>query len=185
MTARDRVRATAPLDDPAVGGEPLVVDPAETGDRLDRHASGHATLVEDDRQSAGRPSTTRVVLPGPSGDFQAGGPGTKRLEILVDGWRVVVELEPASRAALRDRARRVAAEASRDGPLEVRAIIPGRVLSVAVAAGDSVAAGQQLLVVEAMKMQNELKAPRNGVVERVAVGAGETIELGDLLVVLS
>jgi biotin carboxyl carrier protein len=53
-----------------------------------------------------------------------------------------------------------------------------------VTAGDAVEAGQALLVVEAMKMQNELRAPHGGVVERVAVGEGATIEHGDLLVVL-
>jgi biotin carboxyl carrier protein len=63
-------------------------------------------------------------------------------------------------------------------------MIPGRVAAVAVAPGDVVAAGQTLLVVEAMKMQNELRTPRSGTVERVAVGVGETIDLGDLLVVL-
>jgi biotin carboxyl carrier protein len=50
--------------------------------------------------------------------------------------------------------------------------------------GDDVAAGQQILVVEAMKMQNELRAPREGTVERVAVAVGDTIEVGDLLVVV-
>ena len=64
-------------------------------------------------------------------------------------------------------------------------MIPGRVAAVAVAVGDAVTAGQTLLVVEAMKMQNELRSPRDGVVERVAVAVGETIDLGDLLVVLS
>jgi biotin carboxyl carrier protein len=64
-------------------------------------------------------------------------------------------------------------------------MIPGRVAAVAVAVGDSVTVGQTLLVVEAMKMQNELRAPRDGVVERVSVGVGETIDLGDLLVVLA
>jgi glutaconyl-CoA decarboxylase len=51
-------------------------------------------------------------------------------------------------------------------------------------AGDAVVASQQLLVVEAMKMQNELRAPRDGTITRVAVGAGENIEVGDLLLVL-
>jgi biotin carboxyl carrier protein len=54
-----------------------------------------------------------------------------------------------------------------------------------VAAGDEVVAGQQLLVVEAMKMQNELRAPRDGNIERVAVGVGQTIEVGDLLLVIT
>ena len=70
------------------------------------------------------------------------------------------------------------------GPTDVRAIIPGRVVSVAVAVGEDVEAGQQLLVVEAMKMENELRAPRAGTVERVAVGPGQTVELGDTLIVL-
>ena len=46
-------------------------------------------------------------------------------------------------------------------------------------------AGQQLLVVEAMKMQNELRAPRAGTIEKIAVGPGQTIEVGDLLVVIA
>jgi biotin carboxyl carrier protein len=74
---------------------------------------------------------------------------------------------------------------SGSGPFEVRAMIPGRVAGVAVTVGDLVTAGQTLVVVEAMKMQNELRAPRDGTVERVSVGVGETIDLGDLLVVLT
>ena len=58
-------------------------------------------------------------------------------------------------------------------------------MTVSVAAGEAVTAGQQLLVVEAMKMQNELRAPRDGTVERVAVATGTTIEVGDLLLVLA
>jgi biotin carboxyl carrier protein len=47
-----------------------------------------------------------------------------------------------------------------------------------------VVAGQQLLAVEAMKMQNELRAPRDGTIDRVAVAPGRTIEVGDLLLVI-
>ena len=74
--------------------------------------------------------------------------------------------------------------ATHSGPTDVRAIIPGVVVSVSVAAGDQVVTGQQLLAIEAMKMQNELRAPRDGTVERIAVGVGETIDLGDLLMVI-
>ena len=109
---------------------------------------------------------------------------SRRMEVVVDGWRFEVEVESEERAALRERARRDRDDASQSGPAEVRAIIPGVVLSVAVAPGDEVTAGQQLLVVEAMKMQNELRAPRAGTVERVAVGERSTIEVGDVLVVI-
>jgi 3-methylcrotonyl-CoA carboxylase alpha subunit len=104
--------------------------------------------------------------------------------VLVDGWLVIVEIESERRASLRTRARRGAEDTVHGGPTQVRAIIPGRIISVAVVPGDPVDAGQELLVVEAMKMQNELRAPRSGIVSNVAVGVGGTIEVGDLLLVL-
>jgi biotin carboxyl carrier protein len=110
--------------------------------------------------------------------------GTEVREVVVDGWRVEVEIEPERRAVLRERARHGAGAASKGGPVEVRAIIPGRIVAVSVKPGDDVEAGQQILVVEAMKMQNELRAPREGSVERVGVALGDTIEVGDLLVVI-
>jgi biotin carboxyl carrier protein len=58
-------------------------------------------------------------------------------------------------------------------------------VAVSVVTGDAVTAGQQLLVVEAMKMQNELRAPRDGTISRVGVAPGVKIEVGDLLVVIS
>jgi biotin carboxyl carrier protein len=129
------------------------------------------------------PGPTRVLL-GPLEGDAGDGRGVARREVVVDGWRVELEIEAERRAALRDRARRGRAEAAQGGPSEVRAIIPGRVVSVSVVPGDPVVASQQLLVVEAMKMQNELRAPRDGTVTRVAVAAGENIEVGDLLLVL-
>ena len=69
-------------------------------------------------------------------------------------------------------------------PTVIRAIIPGRVATIRVAVGDVVEAGQGILVVEAMKMQNELRAPRAGTIDRVAVAEGQTIDNGDLLAVL-
>jgi biotin carboxyl carrier protein len=110
--------------------------------------------------------------------------GTEVREVVVGGWRIEVEIEPERRAVLRERARRGAGAASAGGPVEVRAIIPGRVVAVSVFPGDDVVAGQQILVVEAMKMQNELRAPREGTVERVGVAVGDTIDVGDLLVLI-
>jgi biotin carboxyl carrier protein len=111
--------------------------------------------------------------------------GRRALEVVVDGWHFEFDVEDAARAELRDRATkdRLARVGSGEA-LEIRAIIPGRIASVAVTAGDSVEMGQTLLAVEAMKMQNELRAPRAGTVARVAAAAGTTVELGDLLVVL-
>jgi biotin carboxyl carrier protein len=70
------------------------------------------------------------------------------------------------------------------GRQNVAAPMPGKVVRVLVNVGDSVEEGQGLVVVEAMKMQNEMKAVRPGRVIEVRAGAGETVGAGDTLVVL-
>ncbi len=111
--------------------------------------------------------------------------GAVRVEVVAGGWRFELEVEPARRAALRERATRAASAVGSGGAMEVHAMIPGRVVAVAVAAGDVVRRGAQLLVVEAMKMQNDVPSPADAVVARVSVSPGDTVELGDLLVVLA
>ena len=68
---------------------------------------------------------------------------------------------------------------------EVGASMPGRVVQVLVEPGESVEKGAQLLMVEAMKMETAVTAPRHAVVETVAVSTGEEVEAGDLLVRLA
>jgi acetyl/propionyl-CoA carboxylase alpha subunit len=70
------------------------------------------------------------------------------------------------------------------GPRAVKAPMPGRVVRVLVAAGDEVAEQQGVVVIEAMKMQNELKSPKAGRVARVAVAEGDTVAAGDVLIVV-
>jgi biotin carboxyl carrier protein len=70
------------------------------------------------------------------------------------------------------------------GRQKIAAPMPGKVVRVLVNVGDLVDAGQGLVVVEAMKMQNEMKATRPGCVIEVRAGAGETVGAGDTLVVL-
>lgn len=67
----------------------------------------------------------------------------------------------------------------------VRAPMPGTVLQVGVSKGDQVTKGQMLLVLEAMKMENEILAPGDGVVEDVLVTQGISVNAGDVLIVLS
>jgi Biotin-requiring enzyme len=117
-------------------------------------------------------------------DLRRAALGIRRLEVVIDGWRFELDVESEARARLRERATSSGGGTAKGGPSQVRAIIPGRVVSVDVAEGDTVEAGGRLLVLEAMKMQNELKAPRAGTVARVAVAPGETVELGDVLVVI-
>ncbi len=70
------------------------------------------------------------------------------------------------------------------GPKTVKATMPGRVVRVLAAKGDTVEANQGAVVIEAMKMQNELKSPKAGVVADVRVAAGDTVALGDVLIVV-
>ena len=170
------------------GPPALIADHGPSGPTIDG-ASTTARLVRLDperailREAPGAPAHLLLI-----GNASAGQPapsGVTRRDVVIDGWRIELTAESATRAALRERARRGRAEAGTSGPTKVHAIIPGVVVAVSVAPGDAVTAGQQLLVVEAMKMQNELRAPRDGTVEQVAVGPGSTIEVGDLLLVLA
>jgi biotin carboxyl carrier protein len=70
------------------------------------------------------------------------------------------------------------------GSSVVRSQMAGKVLDVLVAAGDEVEAGRPLLVIEAMKMENEVRSPRQGTVRSVAVRPGQPVETGAELVVV-
>jgi biotin carboxyl carrier protein len=81
--------------------------------------------------------------------------------------------------AVRDQETRSVRQAAGDG--RVKAPIPGLIARLNVDVGQSVESGQPLLVLEAMKMENEIRAPKNGVVRQVAVKPGQTVMLGELL----
>ncbi|MDI9622271.1 MAG: biotin/lipoyl-binding protein [Acidobacteriota bacterium] len=75
-------------------------------------------------------------------------------------------------------------ESAAGGDRPVKAAMPGRIVKVLVEDGQEVAAGTGLVVLEAMKMQNELRAPRAGRVRQLAVCAGQTVEAGQTLLVV-
>ena len=91
-------------------------------------------------------------------------------------WRV------AARCTLRDL---IDASQQSSGPAPLLAPMPGLVLRVSVAVGDSVSAGQGLVVVEAMKMENELRATTAGVVTAVRAVPGTAVEKGAVLIELA
>jgi biotin carboxyl carrier protein len=101
---------------------------------------------------------------------------------------VVTSRATAIRVALVDKRRR----AQRDrtgrrhdgGRAEVKAMMPGRIVNVLVQPGDEVSHQQGLVVVEAMKMENELKSPKAGKIVEVRVSPGQTVEKGELLVII-
>lgn len=101
------------------------------------------------------------------------------------GWRVSVSQREFDIAVLTPTEAIEAVAAEREkGPSRVTAPIPGKVVSVKVAVGDEVTAGQSLVVLEAMKMENELAADQDGKVAAVHVSGGETVNGGELLVEL-
>jgi biotin carboxyl carrier protein len=76
-------------------------------------------------------------------------------------------------------------DAAESGEVTVRAPMPGLIVAVLVSEGEQVKAGQTLVILESMKMQNELKAPRAGTVQRVSIQSGTTVEQRKVLVTLT
>ena len=62
--------------------------------------------------------------------------------------------------------------------------MPGKVVRILKAVGDEVAKGDGVIVVEAMKMQNEMKSPKDGVIKEIRVAESDTVGAGDILVVI-
>jgi len=102
--------------------------------------------------------------------------GTKH-EVSFSDRTVIVDLyDPLSMK------RKRGADDADGGGSHIRAIMPGRVVRIHVAPGDAVRRGQGMLILEAMKMENEIVAPRDGIVAELLVAAGQAVENGDDLV---
>lgn len=79
---------------------------------------------------------------------------------------------------------RRAAGASMEGPQQIKAPMPGKIVRVLVSEGTEVEAGQGVAVVEAMKMQNEIKSPKAGRVQKLTAKEGTSVNAGDVLAVV-
>jgi pyruvate carboxylase subunit B len=97
----------------------------------------------------------------------------------IDGWRFNVDALDERTRAIRDLS---AANAVAAGPAPLKAPMPGLVVRVLTSEGSEVRAGEPLVVMEAMKMENELRAPSAGRVRIVHVKPGDTVEKGVVLV---
>lgn len=100
----------------------------------------------------------------------------ERFDAVVAGQALRIDLGTGQAAAAR--------QAEAGGPLEIKAMMPGRVVEVLVAPQSQVEAEQGLMVIEAMKMENEIRAPRAGRIVAVKVAAQQTVETGQVLAVL-
>ena len=79
---------------------------------------------------------------------------------------------------------RKAKAGSTEGPQKIAAPMPGKIVRILAPAGAAVAVGQGIIVVEAMKMQNEMKSPKAGTVKQVLVQEGATVNAGDVLAII-
>jgi biotin carboxyl carrier protein len=102
------------------------------------------------------------------------------LNVRVDGVPVAVSVNGTRRLGRKHEG----AQAGGSGPLRVIAPMPGKIVRVLVSTGDAVHAGQPLIVIEAMKMENELRATAAGTMADVQVSDGQSVEAGALLAVI-
>lgn len=104
-----------------------------------------------------------------------------RYTLRFDGWRLEAEALDERTRAIRDL---TAEQAAHAGPLPVTAPMPGMIVRVHVQVGDTIEAGQGVIAMEAMKMENELRASTAGTVKAVLVQPGQAVDKGAVLVEL-
>ncbi|MEM8710715.1 MAG: biotin/lipoyl-containing protein [Planctomycetota bacterium] len=102
------------------------------------------------------------------------------IAVTLAGYRYDCALEDE-----RERAANLAAKAANKGGGVLKAVMPGVVVEVLVAEGEEVSEGQPLLILEAMKMQNEIPAGGDGVVKALHAGPGTAVAAGDKLITLA
>ena len=109
-----------------------------------------------------------------------------RVEVNPAGLHVISGgLEFAASVSDPRKFRRGAGQVSAEGRQNVNAPMPGKVVRLLVKAGDEVKAGQGLLVIEAMKMQNEIRSPKSGTVEKLLAAEGQPVNAGETLAVVA
>jgi biotin carboxyl carrier protein len=159
--------------DAATGGETARIEVRETTGRY-RVTVGERTLELDVVKTSDHDFS--VLIDGVSHDVTvektSGG-----FAVLVRGDRFDVDLKDAVKGL-------ALGPAAHAGPLKLTAPMPGKIVKVLVAAGEAVEAGHGVLVMEAMKMENELKAGRAGTVQEIRVKEGQAVEMGALLLVI-
>ena len=161
---------------------PVTVDGTEGTLELLRSASGCRFRWNNEAERAANvvavePGVYSVLLDGHSYEVRVE-ETPAGLQVVVNGRRFQVEIEDPRSWSRKSRAGRA------EGVQPITAPMPGKVVRVLVAIGDAVEAGQGVVVVEAMKMQNELKALRAGIVLTVDAAEGATVTAGETLATL-
>lgn len=138
----------------------------------DKHVSVDGKVYEVDFESVSGQPVYSLIVDGRSHEsyiYQ----GEENWQVLLRGRLYPVTVEDEREKRLRAAAGGGVAET---GEFHLRAPMPGLVVAVPVTEGQEIKKGQVILILESMKMQNELKAPRDGTIGRIRVKAGETVE---------
>jgi biotin carboxyl carrier protein len=138
----------------------------------DKHVSVDGKVYEVDLESVSGQPVYSLIVDGRSHEsyiYQ----GEENWQVLLRGRLYPVTVEDEREKRLRAAAGGGVAET---GEFHLRAPMPGLIVAVPVTEGQEIKKGQVILILESMKMQNELKAPRDGTIGRIRVKAGETVE---------
>ena len=134
-----------------------------------------------DLQSLASQSVYSLILNGKS--YEAFLNQTKvGTEVMVHGQRFIVEIEDERTRRLREVS---GALKIQSGEIQLKAPMPGLIISIPVEEGQEVGKGDTLIVLESMKMQNELKAPREAEVTGIRVKTGDNVDQNQILILLS
>ena len=168
-----------------VGGHPTRVTVERSGDLFRVEVGGQSYRV--DLAHVDGSTLSMILRDHAASSYEVGlaeRPTPGEWEVYLRAGVVYTRVDGHGRARRVRRSAGVDPFAATSGQLQVVAPMPGRIVRVLVAAGDEVAARQGLVVVEAMKMENELRAPRAARVKDVHAVEGTTVEAGRVLVVL-
>ena len=159
-----------------IEGKTYEIDINESGEIL---ADGQR--LEVDFQSVADEPIYSMLLNGESFEAHVS-PGENAVEVLLRGQLFLVNVEDERQRRLRETSGVGMIE---EGEFNMAAPMPGMVVAVPVEEGQKVQKGDDLIILESMKMQNELKAPRDGTISRIRVGAGDSVDQNQVLLTLT
>jgi biotin carboxyl carrier protein len=146
----------------------------------ERHVSINGKVYEVDFESVSGQPVYSMLIDGKSYEAYVSR-GEDDWQVLLLGHQYPVRVEDEREKQLQSAG---GGKVAGGGEFQLKAPMPGLVVSVPVAESQQVEKGQVLVILESMKMQNELKSPRAGKVERIKVKAGETVEQRQVLLTI-
>lgn len=160
-----------------ISGKTHIVELERQADDWQASIQGKSGITADVAEIT--PNVFSVLLPGRSHEVYVTPSSGGQLQLHTGGFEFLAEvIDPRAWRG------RLHGGAEAEGRQQITAPMPGKVVRLLMKAGDMVDGGQGLLVVEAMKMQNEIRSPKSGRVERVLVAEGQAVNAGEVLCVV-